>query len=51
LAKYALKYAMNKQNLKNMPAFQNFAKICKYMRIQTETIESLCNDVMIGIDF
>jgi hypothetical protein len=27
-----------------MHAFKNFAKICKYMHIQTETNESLFND-------
>jgi hypothetical protein len=27
-----------------MHAFENLAKICKCMQIQTETIESLCND-------
>jgi len=30
--------------LKNMHAFKNLAKICKYMHIQTETIEYLYND-------
>jgi hypothetical protein len=35
---------MQNEKSKNMHALKNLAKICKYMHIQTKTIESLFND-------
>ncbi len=32
---------MHKENVKNMHAFKNLAKICKYMHIETETVDEL----------